>query len=62
MRAWAGYLDGKLHWDIVDDFFGGKNITKRPAIFTNKRHAKKQYHDVRRVEITEVDPNDGEGA
>lgn len=56
MRFWAGFTDGKLHVRIVDSGFGGwgDSFTEQPAIFKKRDDARKEYEDVREVEIKEV--------
>lgn len=54
--AWAGFSDGKLHAQLVDNGWGGFGNEKHPglAIFLTRAEAKKQYRDVRKIEIIEV--------
>lgn len=56
MKFWGGFSEGKLHCSLVDSGFGGwgNTFTMQPAIFSRRDDAKKQYEDVREVEIKEV--------
>ena len=49
---WAGFSGGKLHTDVVNDFFGGDHHSHRPALFLTRREAREQYEDVRKVVVT----------
>lgn len=53
-KLWGGFTDGKIGLTLVDDFFDGKNLRDTPAIFLTRTEARKQYKDVRQVEIHEV--------
>ena len=45
---WAGFCDGKI---AVIQNLSGMNTTE---LFTNKKHAKRFFQDIRKVEIREV--------
>lgn len=53
---WARFIADKIHLTIVDDGWGGygEATRKSPALFCNKGMARKQFEDVRKVEIVEV--------
>lgn len=55
-RYWAGFVGGKLDTLQSDTGFGGwgNNFHPMPAIFTSRDQARRQYQDVREVQITEV--------
>lgn len=53
IKAWGGFVDGKLHIVRAHDEAGPE--WRSPQIFTNKRAARRQYEDVRRVEIRVID-------
>lgn len=44
-KLWAGFCDGKIA--IIPNILGFNRI----ELFTNKKHAKKSFEDVRPVEI-----------
>lgn len=48
---WGGFVDERLHFDEIDDGFGGSNKRLSPALFLTKKEALKQYQDVRKVKI-----------
>jgi hypothetical protein len=50
-KMWGGFSNGRLHRREVDDYWGGVNRRQAHAIFTSYAEAKKQYHDVRRIEV-----------
>ena len=54
IKAWGGFSGGRLYSDEVDTGFGGygNGTTKMRAVFDKRADAKKQYRDVRRIEIT----------
>jgi hypothetical protein len=56
VKAWGGFVDGRLNWHLADTGLGGWGVTYRqmPAMFRTRREARKEYQDVRRVKITEV--------
>ena len=56
--AWGGFTSDKLHADLVDMGFGGFGQSKQAslAVFLTRAEAKKQYQDVRKIEIVEVLP------
>lgn len=56
VKAWGGFVDGKLNMMLVDTGFGGWGKTHRivPAIFKNRKSAREEYQDVRPVQITEL--------
>lgn len=45
---WVGFCDGKV---FTFQNLSGANVAE---LFTNRKHAKKVYRDVRKVEIREV--------
>jgi hypothetical protein len=54
IKAWGGFLDGKLHVREIDTGFGGYQTTgfiETHAIFRTRTEARKQYEDVRRVSL-----------
>lgn len=51
-RMWGGFTNGKLHAEHVKDGYGSY---WRPAIFTNRKDAKKQYQDVRPLLLSSPD-------
>jgi hypothetical protein len=53
MQFWAGFSDDRIDTRYVDTGFGGKGVgeTRMPMLFVTKADAKKQYEDVRKVEI-----------
>lgn len=53
---WAGFINGKLHWESIDDGFGGWGVgyAKSPRIFKSRMAARKQFEDVREVKIVEL--------
>jgi hypothetical protein len=53
MKFWAGFVEGKIHVRTVDSGFGGwgNSFTEQPALFKTKDEARKEYEDVRHVEI-----------
>ena len=53
---WGGFSEGRLHVDVVDDFFGGSHHIMRPAIFRTRKEAREQYQDTRKVIIVEAKP------
>jgi hypothetical protein len=55
---WAGFVNGRLQVDTIDDGWGGKNMRRTPALFTSRREARRQFHDVRRVEIKPATPKE----
>ena len=55
-QAWGGFFAGRLAIILIDDYWGGGNERRCPAIFTNKKEAKRQFRDVRPVGITELLP------
>lgn len=52
--AWGGFCDDELEFMYVDTGFGGSKV-KVPAIFKTKAKARREFKDVRRVEIREVE-------
>ncbi len=46
---WAGFVNGNLGQQRVDDGFGGSNARIAPALFYTRREARTQYDDVRKV-------------
>lgn len=56
---WGGFVDGSLCWEVVDDGWGGFGEGRRswrPCVFRTRREARKCFHDVRKVIISEVRP------
>lgn len=53
MKVWGGFQGGKLDIRLVDSGFGGwgNSFTKAPAIFMSREDARREYQDVRPVEI-----------
>ena len=47
-KYWAGYCDGKIA--VIQNLSGMNTI----ELFTNRKHAKKFFRDVRPVEIREI--------
>ena len=60
ITAWGGFSEGKLHWDNVDDGWGGYGVrlSLRPAIFRTRKEAKAKYQDVRKITIISRGPDD----
>ena len=54
IKAWAGFSDGKLHIVRTNDGAGPEWLAL--AIFKRKSDARKQYEDVRPIEIREIKP------
>lgn len=54
IKAWGGFLNGKLDVREMDDGWGGGNRRKAFAIFRNRKDAREQYQDVRRIEIRQA--------
>jgi hypothetical protein len=50
---WAGFGDGKLMVELADNGFGGwgKNFHRAPTLFTSREEARRQFDDVRKVEV-----------
>jgi hypothetical protein len=51
-KWWGGFSSGKLDMHNVDDGWGGHNERLAPAIFPNRKAARQQYQDVRRIEVS----------
>lgn len=51
-KYWAGYCDGKIA--VIQNLSGMNTV----ELFTNKKHAKRFYEDVRLVEIKEIKCSD----
>jgi hypothetical protein len=54
IKAWGGFTDGKLHVRTIDTGFGGwgkDGFGKAHAIFKSRAAARKEYRDVRKIEI-----------
>jgi hypothetical protein len=51
-KLWGGFCDGRLDVRCVDDHWGGANERPSLALFTNYKEAKRQYQDVRNVQLT----------
>jgi hypothetical protein len=53
IKAWGGFSEGKLHKILIDSGWGGFGQNENPslAVFLTRAEAKKQYQDVRRIEI-----------
>jgi hypothetical protein len=56
VTAWAGFSDGAIDIREVDTGFGGfgNETIPVPALFKSKAMARREYEDVRKVEIREV--------
>lgn len=58
VRLWGGFCDNTLSMSEVDTGFGGfgtgEGTARMPAIFTSKAKARKQFEDVRAIEIREL--------
>jgi hypothetical protein len=56
VRAWGGFVDGRLDWTEMDTGWGGYGnaVEPIPAAFRTRKSARKKYQDVRRVEIREI--------
>lgn len=54
-RMWVGYSDGRPAYTMIDTGFGGwgKGGYRTLAIFTDKARAKREYEDVRPMELRE---------
>jgi hypothetical protein len=54
-RLWGGFCDNKLDIREMDTGFGGfgsgDGMRRLPAIFTSRKEARKEYEDVRPIEI-----------
>ena len=50
-RLWGGFCGGKLCFYEIDDLFGGSHKRLSPALFRTRREARKQFQDVRPVEV-----------
>ena len=55
MICWGGFTEGRLHLESMDDHFGGRNERHVPALFLTRKEARKQFEDVRKVEIRLVE-------
>lgn len=58
-KVWGGFVDGRLDMPYMDDGFvefgvGSNGWGKRFALFTSQDRARKQYQDVRPIEIREI--------
>jgi hypothetical protein len=55
-KVWGGFVDHRLHYRMVDTGFGGwgGRATMTLAIFTSRRDAKREYQDVRPIEVSEL--------
>lgn len=53
---WGGFIADKLDIREIDDGWGGWGQQRRraPALFTNRKAAREQYQDVRKVDLTEL--------
>ena len=55
LKAWGGFVDGRLSIDRVDDGWGGFGANARretPAVFLSRAKARACYADVRPVVIS----------
>lgn len=52
-KVWVGFSDGRPAYTVIDTGFGGwgKSCERTIVIFTNKSRAKRQYDDVRQMEL-----------
>lgn len=57
-KFWAGFTDGKLHIREIDTGFGGFGSGKQraPALFPSHAAARREYEDVRLVEVRVIRP------
>jgi hypothetical protein len=57
-QLWGGFIAGKLDTREMDTGWGGfgsgDGMRRIPAIFTSRTAARKEYQDVRPVEIREL--------
>lgn len=63
-KLWGGFSDGRLVVGDIDTGFGGYRgggIVQAPSIFMNRADARREYEDVRRVEIRELPPKTTKG-
>lgn len=49
VKAWAGFIDGKLDWYVADAGFAWS--ARVPAIFKTRAEAANRYEDFRRIAI-----------
>ena len=50
IKAWGGFINGKLSWFIADAGFAWAE--RVPSIYKTRAEAKKRFRDFRRVTIT----------
>ena len=59
-KFWAGFCEDKLAIREIDTGFGGfgsgDGKLRAPALFPSKAAARKQYQDVRLVEVRVIQP------
>jgi hypothetical protein len=55
-QFWAGFVDDKIHTEVVTDFWGedAKNTYRAPMLFTSREQARWRFEDVRKVEVRVV--------
>jgi hypothetical protein len=51
---WGGFCDDRLDLIRINDGFGGENIRFIPAVFNSRKEARRQYADVRKIELREL--------
>jgi len=65
-QVWGGFVDGRLHYRLIDTGFGGRGNggMMTLAVYTSKAKAREHYTDVRAIEIRELSrpARDHEGA
>ena len=59
-QFWAGFVEDKLYTSVIDTGFGGfddpngSGRVRAPSLFTARADARKQFEDVRKVEVRVV--------
>lgn len=55
-QFWGGFIDDKLDTREIDTMFGGpgERTVRAPMLFTSRTEARKEYKDVRKVEVRVV--------
>ena len=56
VRAWGGFINNRLDRRVIDTGFGGwgKGLVLGRAIYNSKKAARKEYEDVRLIEVREL--------